>query len=96
LEEPISLQLPFKIVFEASSTALGASVGLAWISSFSVVEFRTSTGSLRTGIRTVFSRRILYIHLSLIDYITPRAGDVNDGVTTSFFLCTSVSLCELN
>jgi hypothetical protein len=87
---------PFKIVLEKSSTALGASVGVAWLSSFSVVEFGTSTGSLRTGIRTVFSRRILYIHLSLIDYITPRAGDINDGVTTSFFLCTSVSLCELN
>jgi hypothetical protein len=76
---------PFKTVSEASSTALGATVGLAWLSSFSVLDFGTSTGSLRTGIRTVFSRRNLYIHFSLIDYITPRAGDIHDGVTTSFF-----------
>jgi hypothetical protein len=86
LDEPISLQFPFKTVLEASSTALGASVGLALLSSFSVVEFGTSTGSLHTEIRTVFSRRILYIHFSLIDYITPRAGDINDSDCKFLFM----------
>jgi hypothetical protein len=68
LEEPISLQLPFKIILEASSTALGASVGLAWPSSFSGCWVRDFDGSLRTAIRTVFSGRNLNIHFSLIDY----------------------------
>jgi hypothetical protein len=45
LEEPISSQLSFKIVFEASSTAVGASIGLA---SLLVFPWLLSSG-LRRG-----------------------------------------------
>jgi hypothetical protein len=80
LEEPISSLLSFKIVFEASSTAWGASVGLASLSVSSLaVEFRTLTGSHRPEIRTVFSLRNLYIYFSSnwLQIHTSKAGDIN-------------------
>jgi hypothetical protein len=65
LEEPFSKLLSSRMGFEASSTALGASFGLASLLVFlSAVEFRTSTGSHRPEIRTLFSLRNLYIHFS--------------------------------